>query len=701
MYKKIVACFLFLFLLSASVRSQINTDYVMMVGRNALYYDDYVLSIQYFNQVIKVKPFLAEPYFFRAVAKLYLDDFKGAEEDCSLCLERNPFVINAYQVRGMARQNMEDYEGAVADYTKGLEYAPEHKAMMINKAVAEIYLKRYDEAEKSFEALINRFPTFYNAYLGECQLYIEKGDTLKALEKINKAIEVDKYSSPAYMMRAMIKVEYNKDYQSALDDVNEAIKIEPMRTDYYLNRGLIRYYLKDIRGTLADYDKVIDMDANNVMAYYNRGILRAQVGDKNRAIDDFTEVINREPDNYFALYNRAILCDELGQYQQAEKDYSRVIEQYPNFVAGFYARSEVRRKLGDDKGAEEDYMYVMQKRNFMADANHKDADEDTEEVSTEEKTRKESDKNIRKFSQLIVADNRPSKYASEYRGRVQDKGTKAELSDSFILTYYEKLSDITQYRFYDRKIDALNQSHILNKRLLITNAEVALDQSQIDEHFKSIEDYSAQIGNNQNLLAAYFARSLDYMLVQDFEGSIDDLDKVIEIDNTFMYAYFNRAAVRFKKIESMFGQTQSQDNTPASLISEEGISEIKNMQLKNGAGFVIKDDQKTVVDAPVQNRAIEYDLIVRDYNKVISLDPGFVYAYYNRANVYSVQKNYKAALADYDEAIKLAPEFADAYYNRAMIYLITGKTELARADLSKAGELGKYESYNLLKRLND
>lgn len=83
------------------------------------------------------------------------------------------------------------------------------------------------------------------------------------------------------------------------------------------------------------------------------------------------------------------------------------------------------------------------------------------------------------------------------------------------------------------------------------------------------------------------------------------------------------------------------------------------------------------------------------------MDPGFVYAYYNRANVYSVQKNYKAALADYDEAIKLAPEFADAYYNRAMIYLITGKTELARADLSKAGELGKYESYNLLKRLSD
>ena len=80
--------------------AQINTDRVMNIGRNALYFEDYILSMQYFNQVIKVKPYMAEPYFYRGVAKLSLDDFKGAEEDCTLCIERNPFIVNAYQVRG-------------------------------------------------------------------------------------------------------------------------------------------------------------------------------------------------------------------------------------------------------------------------------------------------------------------------------------------------------------------------------------------------------------------------------------------------------------------------------------------------------------------------------------------------------------------------------------------------------------------------
>ena len=57
-----------LLLFPTLVCAQINTDRVMTIARNALYFEDYVLSIQYFNQVINAKPYLYEPYFFRALA---------------------------------------------------------------------------------------------------------------------------------------------------------------------------------------------------------------------------------------------------------------------------------------------------------------------------------------------------------------------------------------------------------------------------------------------------------------------------------------------------------------------------------------------------------------------------------------------------------------------------------------------------------
>ena len=109
--------FLLLALLATMVgaQAQINTDQVVNIGRNALYFEDYILAIQYFNQAVKAKPFLAEPYFYRSVAKISLEDYRGAEQDAGLAIERNPFIVDAYQVRGVSRQNLGDFKGAIED----------------------------------------------------------------------------------------------------------------------------------------------------------------------------------------------------------------------------------------------------------------------------------------------------------------------------------------------------------------------------------------------------------------------------------------------------------------------------------------------------------------------------------------------------------------------------------------------------------
>ena len=84
-----------LFSASQTTHAQVNTNRMMQVGRNALYFEDYVLSIQYFNRVIIVKPYLADPYYYRAIAKFYLDDLTGCEADCNVAIDINPFLIGA------------------------------------------------------------------------------------------------------------------------------------------------------------------------------------------------------------------------------------------------------------------------------------------------------------------------------------------------------------------------------------------------------------------------------------------------------------------------------------------------------------------------------------------------------------------------------------------------------------------------------
>ena len=115
-------------------RAQLNTDRITAIGRNALYFEDYILSIQYFNQVINLKPYLSEPYFYRAIAKIQLEDYQGALRDCNAAIERNPFSPGCYYARGYIYLQLNELAKAEADYSEALVFSPENRTYMILRA---------------------------------------------------------------------------------------------------------------------------------------------------------------------------------------------------------------------------------------------------------------------------------------------------------------------------------------------------------------------------------------------------------------------------------------------------------------------------------------------------------------------------------------------------------------------------------------
>jgi tetratricopeptide (TPR) repeat protein len=674
-------------LFAFTLEAQVNTDRVLTVGRNALYFEDYVLSIQYFNQVIRSKPWMAEPYFYRAVAKLNLDDFQGAEEDCSLCIARNPFYTNAYYARGIARQSMEKYEEAIRDYKRGLELRPNDRPMMANMAIAHLQNKNYDEAETAFGELIGSYPKLSLGYLTRGVMYLEKGDTTLAMADLNKAVEIDPYYAPCYGNRAILLYQTGHPNE-ALADLNEAIRLNTRESGYYINRGLVRYEMNDLRGAMADYDQVIAMDSHNLIARFNRGLLRFQVGDNNRAIEDFDVVIEHEPDNYMAYYNRALINMEVGEFVNAVLDFNIVLEEYPNFVPGYFSRSEAKRKLNDAAGADRDYWTALS----LEEKNNRDEtaqDRTGQGQSEEEKTRQKSDKNIDKFNRLVVYDKEEEqkrKYNSEIRGRVQDRNVRIDLEPSFVLTYYEKGDRFGEKVYYDKSLESFNARKILTWQLLITNQEAALTEEQIAAHFASINDYSAKIEREPDNADYYFGRALDFMLVQDFSEAIRSFDRTIELNPSYTQAYFNRAVVRYKQME--YNRSQSASS----------YEDLNSMSIQFGK------NQPVVSQAPgkdTRNTGDEHghEQIIMDYNIVIQQNPEFIYSYYNRGNMRCIQHDFRAAIIDYNEAILRDPEFAEAYFNRGLARLSMGDANRGIADLSKAGELGILNAYSIIKRM--
>ena len=51
------------------------------------------------------------------------------------------------------------------------------------------------------------------------------------------------------------------------------------------------------------------------------------------------------------------------------------------------------------------------------------------------------------------------------------------------------------------------------------------------------------------------------------------------------------------------------------------------------------------------------------------------------------------------QALSLEPTLAEAYFNRGLCYVRSNQASEGVTDLSKAGELGLYEAYSILKSL--
>ena len=171
--------------------AQFNTDRLVMIGRSALYYEDYVLSIQYFNQAISAKPYLYEPWFYRAVAKYYLDDYAGAERDCSEAIERNPYIVGSYELRGLCRIQQKNFESAISDYNTALRYDPEAQGLWHNRALCRIQMKDYDRALAEIDTMAQRWSRNARVYAMQSEVYLLQKDTVHGLEALQKSLDID------------------------------------------------------------------------------------------------------------------------------------------------------------------------------------------------------------------------------------------------------------------------------------------------------------------------------------------------------------------------------------------------------------------------------------------------------------------------------------------------------------------------------
>ncbi len=606
--------------------------------------------MQYFNQAITAKPYLYEPWFLRGIAKYNLDDFQGAEQDCTEAIERNPYIVGIYELRGLTRIRQQKFAEAINDYNRALRYAPDNRSLWHNRVLCHIQNEEYDQALAELDTIQARWNQYAPAWAMRADVYMQQKDTAKADEALAQSLEIDPYDGTTWAARSIISLQ-REQWKQAEEQLDHAIHLLPKNATYYINRALARYNRNNLRGAMSDYDAALDLEPNNFLGHYNRGLLRADVGDDNRAITDFDFVLRLEPDNMQALFNRAVLLDRTGDLEGAVRDYTKVIEAYPNFQTGILYRAQCYRRMGQTAKAEleEFRVYRTQLYQHLYGIQPRDG---------KRKQRKRSDLNPDKYNELVVADEQEPEreYQSDYRGRVQDRHTDMELMPMFALSLQAQHDDVRQSTPYDATVEEYNEGCI-DRPLYVSNQNASLSTDLSTDYFAYIDSLTTVARNERNVGQAarhIFARAVAHYATQDHDAAIDDLTACLQIDSTMVLALWQRAVCLARQAQFL-------------------MSEGTNAQLKLASAMA-------------------------DIDKALSFLPQNAFLHYNRGNLCAMQHQYADAIDHYTAALQADSRLPEAYYNRAFCFINMGQTADAISDLSKAGELGVYQAYSIIKK---
>jgi tetratricopeptide (TPR) repeat protein len=219
---------------------------------------------------------------------------------------------------------------------------------------------------------------------------------------------------------------------------------------------------------------------------------------------------------------------------------------------------------------------------------------------------------------------------------------------------------------FDRHVDAINHRKSV-RHIYINNVLPSFSEEETHEYFAYIDSLSSQIARSRvtsETMDLLLLRAVAFASLQNFESAIDDFSTYLQEDSICVPALWMRAVCQARINQFMSATGNNSDNS-ASLGS--------NAELKNAN-------------------------VLADLNHALALDPQNAYIYYNRATLYAQRQDYGRAIEDYTRAITIDANMAEAYFNRGLCAVYRKQLEAGLSDLSKAGELGLYSAYSIIKK---
>ena len=278
------------------------------------------------------------------------DSLEGKFAIHSKQVEKNPDDPVGHYELGKVYIKKKEYQAAFKQLSLATRLKDDYGEAYREKGVAQFYLKRFLDAEKSLKKSFRLNPTQPDIATDLGSIYLKNGNMKNAFRYLKIA---QTRNNNAHIVLNNLGAAYAKTGKDkeALKNWKQALEKNSNIPEIHVNIGVVYEKTGQKKKAIAAYQKAMELDDSNAMAHYNLGVIYAKEKDFPKAIEEWGTASKLDSKDENILNSLAWAYEKTGKKREALVKLDQSIKLSPYDPKAYFSLGRIKHDLGDSDGA--------------------------------------------------------------------------------------------------------------------------------------------------------------------------------------------------------------------------------------------------------------------------------------------------------------------------------------------------------------